>query len=163
MDLPPDTRSPATTGEQVLKALEREMVKTLRKAPGGTPFPPVLISRGWLSGLVAQEYASSHSLSALCLLDPAISSAQAHAEHTDILPTEVEEPNFEPRFPLRVVWSAAEIEAQKKQGVSWMEVHRIEHELEEESGESLDRVVWSDPDEQGPKDMQQWLEDEVGL
>ena len=153
----------AKTSGAVLAAYEEDLVQTLRKAPGGMPFPPSLISRGWLGGLVAQTYASSHPLSALLLVDPAITSSRAQKQHPDVLPTELDEPDFEATFPVRIAWSQAEMQAQKEADVPWFEVHRIEHELEEDAEEALDRIIWADADEQGPQEMQAWLEEEVGL
>lgn len=163
LDLDAATKEQADTAGKLLDLLENDIVRLLRSAPGGMPFPPALLSRGWLAGLAAQQYASSHSLSALGLFDPAISSRQAHKDHPDVLRTEPEEPNFEPRFPVRVAWSQAELDRQKQAGIPWYEVHRIEHELEEDADEALDRVVWAHADQDGPADTQQWLEDEVGL
>ncbi len=55
------------------------------------------------------------------------------------------------------------MQRQKDAAVPWYEVHRIEHELEEEAEEALDRIVWREVDVDGPKEISQWLEDEVGL
>lgn len=151
------------TSEAVLAAYEEDLVKTLRKAPGGMPFPPSLISRGWLGGLIAQTYASSHPLSALLLVDPSVTSSRAQQQHPQVLPTELDEPDFEARFPVRVSRSQAEMQAQKEADVPWFEVHRIEHELEEDAEEALDRIIWADADEQGPQETLAWLEEEVGL
>ncbi len=101
LDLTEEARAKATNSTQVLEALEREMVTALRSAPGGLPFPPALLSRGWLAGLAAQQYAASNSLSALVLVDPAISSSRAFESHPDVLRSEPEEPNFEARFPCK--------------------------------------------------------------
>lgn len=56
--------------------------------------------------------------------------------------------------------------------IPWYELHRIETELEEESDESLERwVIGNGLDEQGfgkwdeksAKELENWLEEEVGL
>lgn len=139
------------------------MASLIRSAPGGAPFPPVLLARG-LATLAAQTYASSHPLSALQLLDPPLSTSAAQSSHPALLTgAPLAEYDFEPRFPVRVVWSAEEMERQRKEGIPWYEAHRIEHLLEEEAEESLDRVELRDAEKDGPEEMRRWLEEVVGL
>lgn len=148
---------PAPT--KVLDLLEREMVTQLRSA---SAFPPILFARGYDS-VAAEQYASSHGLSALFLLDPATSFAEARGSGgPNVLRGDEEgkgfEFDFEPRFACRVAWSQARLQADGEEA----RLHRIEEELFEEE-EQEGRIVWEDADKQGPEEMRTWLEDECGL
>lgn len=159
IDLDPEEVKGKTTSKDILDAYEKDMSSLLRTA---SPFPPVLFT-GYLSSLIAEQYASSHPLSSLLLLDPPLSSARAHKAHQALLPTPFEEYNFEPRFPCRVIWSAREMTRQKAEAIPWYEAHRIEHAEEEKAGEALDKIVWEDVDKEGPEEVQKWLEEECGV
>ena len=141
------------TAASVMAAFENEIASHLRSA-----FPPVLFARG-LATLLAQTYASSHPLTAMHLLDPPISNDYLP---DNILPSKLDEFNFEPRFPCLVTWSEAEIERQRKASVPWYDVHRIEHLREDEAGESLERLVFPD-DRHDLRHAAEWLETDVGL
>ncbi|PWN51413.1 hypothetical protein IE53DRAFT_368078 [Violaceomyces palustris] len=146
---------------ELMQIFEDDIRKTLKESPNGLPFPPILISSG-PEALIAQTYASSNPLTALQLIDPPISNKRLHGDAPRLLPTPLNEFDFEIKFPVRVVWTAQEIQRQAEAAVPWYEVHRIEYEREEEAGESLDRIVWKDLHE-GPEDTIRWLEEECGV
>lgn len=127
---------------------------------GSSPFPPVLFARR-LHTLVAEQYVSSSAVSALILLDPPISAAAARRDYPEQLPTKLDEFDFEPRFNVKIAWSAEELERQRKAGHTPQDLHRIERALEVRAVE--DRTIWQDVDVEGPKDIVNWLEEECGV
>lgn len=140
------------------------MVSLLRNPPaevGPMPFPPALLAQGPACA-VAETYASSHPLSALQLINPPLSMQRAAQRYPNLFRTALPEFDFEAHFPVRVVWTADELAAQAQEGVPWFEVHRIEHQREEEADESLDRYEWPSL-EHGAEETMEWLESEVGL
>lgn len=150
LDLPSISQSKGS----VLDRYEAEMSSTIRSA---APFPPVLLCKG-VSALVGQQYASSHPLTALMLVNPPISVAAARSSHPEIgLEETTPEFDFEARFPCRVAWTQSEIEQHEQE----LPLHRIEEELMEE-GEQEGRLVWRD-DEEANKEIQQWLEEDCGV
>ena len=164
--------SPAETLAQMEQGLclpvckaNTDMTAVLRNPPrdiGATPFPPALIARGALCA-VAEAYASSHPLSALQLIDPPLSMQRASESFpAQFAGSPLPEFNFEPLFPVRVVWTPEELAWQAAHNVPWYEAHRIEHAREDEAGESLDRYEWESM-EDGAADTERWLEEEVGL
>ncbi|KAN0062861.1 hypothetical protein ACQY0O_004682 [Thecaphora frezii] len=162
LDLDPDVDL-STLGHSstLLSLLRSHMVSTLRSHPEGTPFPPVLVAKG-LAAIVAQAYVSSHPLTALQLVDPPLSNRHLTKQYPHLLPTELDEFRFHTKFPCRVVWSQEEMERQRRNGTPWYDVHRIEHEREQEADESLDRFVFNNQRDE-VEDTRRWLEDEVGL
>lgn len=62
------------------------------------PFPPVVIAEGY-GCLAAQAYVSSYPATALALVSPpsTITDVPRH-----VLPTDVDEFDFEPRFPIAI-------------------------------------------------------------
>jgi hypothetical protein len=62
------------------------------------PFPPVIISEGHAC-LATQTYISSYPAKALALISPPASFSDVDA---GILPTTIDEFNFEPRFPIGI-------------------------------------------------------------
>lgn len=160
LDLDPDSL-PSDSSSSVLDAFEGEMATSLRHAAA---FPPVLFCRDHAS-IVGEKYASSNGLSALVLIDPAISVVDAINDSTKhMLPTPLEEFNFEPRFPCKIAWSSRHIEKieQSLKDNAGPRLHRIEDELIEE-GEQDGRIVWADADVDGPEEIRMWLEKECGL
>lgn len=144
-----------------MELFEKDAIETLRQAGQTPPFPPVMITKG-PAALIAQTYVSSRPLTALQLVDPPINNQYLRKEHPEMLPTDLDEFDFEATFPVRVVWSQAELQRQQSQSVPWYDVHRIEHEREEEADESLDRYTFP-ADKDGAKETQEWLEGEVGV
>lgn len=74
------------------------------------PFPPVLLAHSAGASLIAQAYISSHPVSSLFLLDPALDSTNPNLSITispfprSLLPTPLShEFNYEPRFPIGVM------------------------------------------------------------
>lgn len=162
LDLDPDTSlSTITSSASLMELFEKDFISTLREANQNPPFPPILISSGPAT-LIAQTYVSSRPLTALQLIDPPINNKYLQKERPELLPTELEEFDFETTFPTRVIWSQAELKRQQEAGVPWYEVHRIENEREEEADESLERYTFVDA-KGGAEDTQVWLEGEVGV
>ncbi|SPO31260.1 uncharacterized protein UTRI_05931_B [Ustilago trichophora] len=162
LDLDPDQPlSSLNDSTQLMELFEKDAIDTLRQAGQTPPFPPIMISKGPAS-LVAQTYVSSRPLTALQLIDPPINNQYLRKDHPELLPTELAEFDFEATFPVRVVWSQAELQRQQEKSVPWYDVHRIEHEREEEADESLDRYTFV-TDKDGAKETQEWLEAEVGV
>ncbi|CBQ69938.1 conserved hypothetical protein [Sporisorium reilianum SRZ2] len=162
LDLDPDQPlSDIKDAAQLMQVFEKDAIDTLREAGQTPPFPPIMITRGPAS-LIAQTYVSSRPLTALQLVDPPINNAYLRKEQPHLLPGDLAEFDFEITFPVRVVWSQAELQRQQQQSVPWYGVHRIEHEREEEADESLDRYTFVE-DKQGAESTQDWLESEVGV
>lgn len=143
-----------------------EMTQALQSPPaevGSIPFPPVLLAHGPVCA-VAEKYASSHPLSALQLIDPPLSMKHAVQRYPGLFGSAPALPefDFEAHFPVRVVWTQAELERHASEGIPWYDVHRIEHAREEEADESLDRYKWPSLKE-GAQETVQWLETEVGV
>ncbi|CDW98516.1 hypothetical protein [Sporisorium scitamineum] len=162
LDLDPDQPlSDIKDASQLMQVFEKDAIDTLRQAGQTPPFPPIMISRGPAS-LIAQTYVSSRPLTALQLIDPPINNAYLRKDHPDLLPADLAEFDFEVTFPVRVVWSQAELQRQQQKNVPWYDVHRIEHEREEEADESLDRYTFVE-EKQGAESTQEWLEGEVGV
>ncbi|GAC95406.1 hypothetical protein PHSY_002981 [Pseudozyma hubeiensis SY62] len=160
LDLDPDTPlADIKDSSQLMEVFEKDAIETLREAGQTPPFPPVMISRG-PACLIAQTYVSSRPLTALQLIDPPINNAYLRKDHPELLPGELEEFDFEATFPVRVVWSRAELARQEEKSVPWYDVHRIEHEREEEADESLDRYTFVE-EKEGAEMTQDWLEGEV--
>ncbi|CAO1630732.1 unnamed protein product [Parajaminaea phylloscopi] len=143
-----------------METLEKDMSLALRNAAA---FPPILLCREEGS-LVGEQYASSHALSALVLVDPPPSVLLLSEDARQNLSTPLEEFNFEPRFPCRVAWSQQRLESLEKIQADGQNppLHRIENELIEE-GEQEGRIVWSNADSEGPEEVRRWLEDECGI
>ena len=162
LDLDPDQPlADIKDASQLMEVFEKDAIATLRQSGQTPPFPPIMISRGPAS-LIAQTYVSSRPLTALQLIDPPISNAYLRKDHPNLLPSDLAEFDFEITFPVRVVWSQAELQRQQQESVPWYDVHRIEHEREEEADESLDRYTFVD-EKQGAASTQEWLEGEVGV
>lgn len=162
LDLDPDQPvSELKDSAKLMEVFEKDAIDTLRQSGKTPPFPPIMITGGPAS-LIAQTYVSSRPLTALQLIDPPINNAYLRKDRPKLLPTELAEFDFEATFPVRVVWSDTELQRQQQQGVPWYDVHRIEHEREEDADESLDRYTFADT-KQGALDTQEWLEGEVGV
>lgn len=144
---------------QILTEFESDLSKNMQSISlGSGPFPPVLVSYG-LSTLVAEQYVSSHPLSALALLDPPISPSHAHKDRSDIFPNDLSPFTYEPTFPILIARTPANA---KK--LSFWDMHRIEEMQEEEADEALDRRVWELNDEEegekaGPCQLRKWAEE----
>lgn len=160
LDLDPEQDvSSVKTSAGLMDMFESEARSMLSRH--NTPFPPVMISRGPAT-LIAQTYVSSRPLTALQLIDPPITNEHLRRDRQGLLPDKLDEFDFETTFPVRVVWSQTELDRQAEAGVSWYDVHRIEHLREEEADESLDRYTYL-TDQSGAQETQEWLEEEVGV
>lgn len=162
LDLDPDQPIAEVRDSAALMELfEKDAIDTLRQAGETPPFPPIMITKG-PAALIAQTYVSSRPLTALQLIDPPISNQYLRKDRPELLPNDLAEFDFEATFPLRVLWSQAELQRQQDNSVPWYDVHRIEHEREEEADESLDRYTYV-TEKQGAETTQGWLEGEVGV
>lgn len=162
LDINPDQPIADIKDSAVLMELfEKDAIDTLRQAGQTPPFPPIMITKG-SAALIAQTYVSSRPLTALQLVDPPINNRYLRKERPELLPNDLAEFDFEATFPVRVVWSQAELQRQQEKSVPWYHVHRIEHEREEEADESLDRYTYV-AEKQGAETTQEWLEGEVGV
>ncbi|KAM0749211.1 hypothetical protein T439DRAFT_326955 [Meredithblackwellia eburnea MCA 4105] len=146
---PKEAKESSCSSKELLEKLEAELSSLLQNPSSPSPFPPLLIS-SHLSSLLSQTYVSSHPLSGLLLLSPTPVSA-LHSSHSSIFPTEVEEFNYEPTFPLGLI-----LEDGEKLCERWEEL-KDEDEV---------RVAWVDEgDAKGKKGFQKcvkWM-DQVGL
>lgn len=162
LDLDPDQpTAEIKDSAQLMEVFEKDAIETMQQAGQTPPFPPVMISSGPAS-LIAQTYVSSRPLTALQLIDPPINNKYLRKDRPELLPSDLAEFDFEATFPVRVVWSQAELQRQQEKSVPWYDVHRIEHEREEEADESLERYTFLTA-EDGAKETQEWLEGEVGV
>ncbi|KAJ1020863.1 hypothetical protein NDA18_005712 [Ustilago nuda] len=162
LDLDPDQPiADLRDSAALMELFENDAIDTLRQA-GETPFlPPIMITKG-PAALIAQTYVSSWPLTALQLIDPPISNQYLRKNRPELLPNDLAEFNFEPSFPLRVLWSQAELQRQQDNSVPSYHLHRIEHEREQEADESLDRYTYVS-EKQGAETTQEWLEGQVGV
>ncbi|SOV09748.1 uncharacterized protein UDID_07936 [Ustilago sp. UG-2017a] len=161
LDLDPDQPIAEVRDSAALMELfEKDAIDTLRQAGETPPFPPIMITKG-PAALIAQTYVSSRPLTALQLIDPPISNQYLRKDRPELLPNDLAEFDFEATFPLRVLWSQAELQRQQGNSMPWYDVHRIEHEREEEADESLGRYTYV-TEKQGAETTQEWLEGEVG-
>ena len=77
-----------------------------------SPFPPIIFSRSH-GALITQTYISSHPASGLVLMSPPPSNASAEGS---LLPTPLEEFDYEVKFPVAVVGTKGELERIKTVG-----------------------------------------------
>ncbi|KAF9015317.1 hypothetical protein BDQ17DRAFT_1340843 [Cyathus striatus] len=90
---------------EMMKEFEAELSSTMRLSM--IPFPPVIFARS-AGGLIAQQYVSSHPASGLILISPPISNA---ALTGDLLPSDLAEFDFEPKFPIAIVATTEEMKS----------------------------------------------------
>lgn len=145
---------PRDDSSAMLSALEDDLTATLR---GASPFPPILIAHG-LSCLLAEQYISSHPVSALLMLDPPTSNAAAHQEHKSLLPTAFPEFDYEPMFPVNVAWTSGDEGA-----LSSGALHRVEAALLDEGDGAPQRLMLAADPHKAVAQMLEWLEDECGV
>ncbi|PWN31806.1 uncharacterized protein FA14DRAFT_169278 [Meira miltonrushii] len=161
IDLDPVVKEDSKVQEssEILTGLESELSQQMRIISRGSgPFPPMLVSYG-LSTLVAEQYVSSHPLSALALLNPPISPSHAHKSHPDIFPNDLAQFTYEPTFPILIARTTTNVKE-----ISYWDMHRIEEMQEEEADEALDRRIWELNDEgegekAGPYQLRLWAEE----
>jgi hypothetical protein len=124
--------------------LAPELKDTIRAAE--IAFPPVLLARS-SACLIAQTYVSSHPASGLVLISPPASNSSVNKA---LLPTDLTEFNFEPKFPIAIA-AAPEEE----------EILRLHHRLGKDP--RVDIIPVPEVDEQllGDK-IEIWL-DELGM
>ncbi|KDR85152.1 hypothetical protein GALMADRAFT_233808 [Galerina marginata CBS 339.88] len=96
-------KSSMEDSEKMMEDYEAELLSTIRLA--AIPFPPVIVARQ-AACLIAQTYISSNPASGLVLISPPISNAALKGTQ---LPTDLDEFNYEPRFPIVVIGTPEEI------------------------------------------------------
>ncbi|KAK0233468.1 hypothetical protein IW262DRAFT_84256 [Armillaria fumosa] len=100
---PPEPSSPQNSAD-LMNYFEAELQGTMRLSM--IPFPPVFFARHAAS-LIVQTYISSNPASGVVLLSPPASNAEVSKA---LLPTPLEEFNFEPHFPIAIVSESVEME-----------------------------------------------------
>ncbi|CAO1634288.1 unnamed protein product [Sympodiomycopsis kandeliae] len=146
----------------LLEALENELSSLLRSS---SAFPPILIASG-LSTLLAEQYVSSHPVSALLLVDPPLSNKAAHFKHPDLLPTEWNEYDFEASFPVNVAWLRIPDGPRSGMPSSKKQIHRIEEllkEVAEEEGYEPERMILSEKPAKAVRAIVKWIEEDAGI
>lgn len=149
---PDDATLPKDDSLKLLEALENDLVSTLRNA---SPFPPTMIT-SQLTSLLGEQYASSHPLSALVLIDPPLSVDQAHTQNSHIFPTKWPEYDFEATFPIVIAWTKSNAHVFRDG------LHRIEEQQCIELLDS-DRLVLDAATEEQGHQLLTWLSDELGM
>ncbi|RDB29630.1 hypothetical protein Hypma_015359 [Hypsizygus marmoreus] len=109
-------------------------------------FPPVVFARS-AACLIAQTYISSNPASGLFLMSPPISNASLPKE---LLPTDLAEFDFEPKFPVGIMGTPKEMEAL-----------RVHHRLGDDPNVDKMDVVNLDGSE-ALNEIERWLDD-VGI
>ncbi|KAJ7169570.1 hypothetical protein C8R46DRAFT_1175818 [Mycena filopes] len=97
--------------DKIMHHLVADLTSNVRLSFLGAAFPPVIFARSSAS-LIAQAYISSNPVSAMMLMGN-IPSTNADVS-TDLLPTPLEEFNFEPKFPIALLTSPPEMERLSK-------------------------------------------------
>ncbi|KAF8331462.1 uncharacterized protein EI90DRAFT_2972571 [Cantharellus anzutake] len=147
MEIDIDMPSPlASQPRSLLTYFESELSSQIRLA--AIPFRPVIFARS-AGALIAQTYISSHPASALVLIAPTPSTSCAEAKA--LLPN-LQEFNYEPRFPILILDSPEREEAQRK-----------ENRLLRNEAPAVDFVSVNSVDGQGAfVEIQRWL-DSIGV
>jgi len=140
----PDSK--ASTSEALLKHFEDELSSHIRLA--GIPFAPIIFARSAGGALIAQTYASSNPASGLILIAPSPSTSSDESQ--EILPTQLQEFDYEPRFPLLVI----DIPAREK-------MQKDENRLLQDGGADFE-VVEDLEGQDALMKMEKWM-DEVGV
>ncbi|KAK0208591.1 hypothetical protein DFS33DRAFT_1380100 [Desarmillaria ectypa] len=104
VDISPPDPFPSQNSANLTNYFEAELRSTMRLSM--IPFPPVFFARHAAS-LIVQTYISSNPASAIVLFSPPASNAEVSQA---LLPTPLEEFNFEPHFPIAIVSDPAEME-----------------------------------------------------
>ncbi|CED83702.1 hypothetical protein [Phaffia rhodozyma] len=160
IDLNPPDVLPGTS-EELMEHFTSELNQQIRLA--ANPFPPVLFARAF-SSLIAQNYISSHPVSAMFLLAPPTPSVSdttspaAYEPREGILPTALPEFNYEARFPIGVMYPAAGIP---------MSDFEEEHRLAQDQGGWVEHLrfrgnIDGSDSESGRLEVEKWM-DRVGI
>jgi len=102
--------SPAEDSEALMHHFETQLRSNIRLTMSA--FPPVIFARA-SAGLIAQTYISSNPASGLFLVSPPPTNAAVHEK--GLLPTPLKEFDFEPRFPIAVMASSAEMDVLQRE------------------------------------------------
>ncbi|KAH9887998.1 hypothetical protein C8Q73DRAFT_748356 [Cubamyces lactineus] len=136
-----------STSQALMKHYESELASHIRML--AIPFAPVIISRAGAT-LIAQTYISSHPATGLLLISPPPSNASVPQA---LLPTPLEEFNFEARFPCAIMCTEAEQPRLAAESRLWKDP-------------GVDKIVVQDEDavvgQEGVVQIEQWL-DELGI
>ncbi|KZT26012.1 hypothetical protein NEOLEDRAFT_1063837 [Neolentinus lepideus HHB14362 ss-1] len=97
-----------STSEALMHHFEEELRSHIRLA--AIPFAPVIVSRS-TGSLIAQTYISSNPARGLIMISPPPNN-RTLAE--SLLPTPLEEFNYEPKFPIAIVGKKGELETWRK-------------------------------------------------
>ncbi|KAF8807558.1 hypothetical protein BYT27DRAFT_7165368 [Phlegmacium glaucopus] len=96
-------KSSMTDSKIMMRDYESELMSIIRLST--IPFPPVIVARG-SSCLIAQTYISSNPASGLVLISPLVSNDELFGT---MLPTQLKEFNYEPKFPIAVLATLPEV------------------------------------------------------
>ncbi|KAF5374761.1 hypothetical protein D9758_000126 [Tetrapyrgos nigripes] len=141
LPVPPGATSSST---RLMETFESGLGDVVRSS--FIPFPPVFIARG-LACLITQTYISSHPASGLVLLSPPPNNA---AVSQKLLPSALQEFNFEPKFPICIVSTPKE-----------MEILRSQNRLAQDS--NVDNIIVQNVEgHESCTKIEQWL-DEIGI
>ncbi|KAA1479099.1 hypothetical protein DENSPDRAFT_788780 [Dentipellis sp. KUC8613] len=100
LSFPPKDTELRRTSQGLMRHFETELASHLRFATmSASPFPPVIISRS-AGALITQTYISSNPATGLVLISPPPANT---AVDSALLPTPLDEFDYEPRFPVALV------------------------------------------------------------
>ncbi|TFY50509.1 hypothetical protein EVG20_g11475, partial [Dentipellis fragilis] len=100
LSFPPKDTNMRQTSQSLMKHFENELASHLRFATiSASPFPPVIISRS-AGALITQTYISSNPATGLVLISPPAANTTLNST---LLPTHLDEFDYEPRFPVALV------------------------------------------------------------
>ncbi|KAL0950983.1 hypothetical protein HGRIS_007730 [Hohenbuehelia grisea] len=103
----PMPEEPTGDSKALMRHFEHQLVDSLARS-GEVMFPPVIVARS-AAALVAQTFISSHRASGMFLISPPTSNAAVK-----LLPSPLEEFNYEMKFPIGIIGTAREIDTMRR-------------------------------------------------
>ncbi|KAG2146584.1 uncharacterized protein EDB93DRAFT_1069408, partial [Suillus bovinus] len=105
---PPGESEKCSSSQNLMDRLSEELKVNLGLS--GSPFPPVIFARG-IASLIAQTYISSYPAQGLFMISPPLSNASLFPS---VLPSPLEEFDYELKFPVAVMARPAEMNQLRK-------------------------------------------------
>ncbi|KAF8898571.1 hypothetical protein BD779DRAFT_1484601 [Infundibulicybe gibba] len=102
-DLAPPSRVHIHTSQELMSHFESELRSTIRTC--SIPFPPIIFAHS-SACIIAQTYISSNPATGLFMISPPISNTSLPETQ---LPTRLKEFDYEPKFPIAIMATAAEM------------------------------------------------------